>query len=81
MPNPTDVPIQIDRKPFKLESPTTGAILYGEASIPDGYDLWREVRGPGDDEFIAREAPEVELGHGDHFYSAQSTLNPGVHDG
>ncbi len=81
MSKPNEVPVHIDRKLYKLESPTTGFALYGAAGIPEGYDLFREVRGPGDDEFIPKDNSEVVLQNGDHFYSAQSTLNPGVDHG
>ncbi|MGA2223914.1 MAG: hypothetical protein ABSH41_05670 [Syntrophobacteraceae bacterium] len=73
-----EVEIIIDRKHFKLESPTTGAELYLLAGISGGgYDLYRETKGPGDDEFIQNNAAKVILHHGDHFYTAISTLNPG----
>lgn len=81
MSKPTEVPIHIDRKPFKLESPATGVALYEAGSVPQGYDLFREVHGPGDDEPIVRDASPVVLHPGDHFYSAQSTLNPGANHG
>lgn len=79
MSKPSEVPVHIDRKPLKLESPTTGEALYVAGGVPDGFDLFREVPGPGDDEFIARDATPIDLHPGEHFYSAKSTLNPGAH--
>jgi hypothetical protein len=72
------VPVLIDRNHYKLESPTTGMVLYELAGISGGgYDLYRESKGVGDDEFIGNNAVEVVLHPGDHFYTAQNSLNPG----
>lgn len=71
------VPINIDKKPKKSPNPTTGAKLYKLGEIKSGYDLYREVRGNGDDEFIPNDKTEINLSPGEHFYSAQSSLNPG----
>ena len=76
--NAEEVPIHIDRK--KCESPrvTTGADLYRIGGAGAGLDLFRETRGQGDDEFIANDATVVTVEPGDHFYTAQTTLNPGA---
>jgi hypothetical protein len=74
---PNEVPISIDKKHLKSLSPTTGSALYTLGTVADGYDLWRETKGPGDDELIAKDNPSITLHAGDHFYTAQSTLNPG----
>lgn len=71
------VHINIDKKPKTSSSPTTGAALYALGEIVAGYDLFREIRGKGDDEPIANSQTSITLHEGDHFYSAQSTLNPG----
>ena len=76
-----EVSITIDKSPLKSPSPTAGAALYVLGTIPAGYDLFRETHGPGDDEFIPNDATVVTLHDGDHFYRAQSTLNPGVTSG
>ena len=73
-----EVSIIIDKKEYKSPNPTTGAALYLLGKVPSGYDLFREVRGKGDDELIPNDSTEVKLHEGDHFYSAQSTLNPGT---
>lgn len=72
-----EVTIHIDKKTLKSPSPTTGAALYAIGQIPAGYDLWREIHGKGDDERIPHDATSIILKDGDHFYSAQSSLNPG----
>jgi len=77
-PSEDEVPITIDKNPHKSPTPTTGAALYVLGGIPAGYDLFRETRGPGDDELIPNDSTQVTLRPGDHFYRAQSTLNPGV---
>ena len=71
------VHIVIDKKPKKSESPTTGAELYILGNIKSGYDLFRKVHGHGDDDFIPNDNSEVILSEGEHFYSAQGSLNPG----
>lgn len=75
---PSEVPINIDKKPLKSPSQTTGAALYALGGVRQGYDLFRETRGQGDDELIPNSGTEVTLNPGDHFYSAQSSLNPGA---
>jgi hypothetical protein len=72
-----EVNIVIDKKHKVSPNPTTGLALYQLGEIADGYDLFREVHGHGDDEFIPRDNTEIVLHDGDHFYSAQSSLNPG----
>ncbi len=72
-----EVSIHIDKKEYKSPNPTTGAALYNLGHVASGYDLWREVHGKGDDEQIANNGTPIELKNGDHFYTAQSSLNPG----
>lgn len=76
-PTKDEVHIIIDKKEHVSPNPTTGAALYLLGNVPSGYDLFREVRGKGDDDFIPNDNSEVTLKNGDHFYTAQSTLNPG----
>lgn len=71
------ITIHIDKKQYKLSSPTRGAALYDLAAVATGYDLWRELHGKGDDELIRNDTSAVVLKEGDHFYTAQSSLNPG----
>lgn len=73
-----EVTIIIDKKEHKSPNPTTGAALYILGKVLSGYDLFREVRGKGDDEIIPNNNNPVTLHEGEHFYSAQSTLNPGA---
>ena len=73
-----EVPITIDKKPKKSPNPTAGTALYALGEVKAGYDLWRETRGQGDDEFIKNDATPYTLKPGDKFFSAQSTLNPGA---
>jgi hypothetical protein len=73
------VSIIIEKKEYKSPNPTTGAALYTLGQVPTGYELFREVHGKGDDEPIANNATPVQLKPGDHFYFAQSSLNPGNH--
>ncbi len=73
-----DVNIIIDKTHKTSPSPTTGAALYTLGTVASGYELFREVHGKGDDEPIANDATSVTVKNGDHFYSAQKTLNPGI---
>jgi hypothetical protein len=72
-----DVPIHIDKQNPTSPSHTTGAALYVLGSVATGYDLYRETRGQGDDELIRNDDSPVEVKPGEHFYTAQSSLNPG----
>lgn len=74
-----EVHIVIDKTQKVSPNPTTGAALYALGNVAGGYELFREVRGTGDDEPIANDAGPVTLKEGDHFYSVQKTLNPGSH--
>lgn len=73
-----EVPIFIDKSKFELASPLPGSNLYATGGVEAGYDLFRETRGQGDDEFIPNDSTEITLHPGDHFYTAQSSLNPGA---
>jgi hypothetical protein len=72
-----EVTIIIDKKEKKSPNPTTGAALYQLGEVAAGYDLWKEVPGKGDDELIPNDGTPEMLKNGDHFYTAQSSLNPG----
>ena len=76
-----EITIHIDKKQYKSPSPTTGSALYSLGQVAAGYDLWREIHGKGDDELIANNGTLVVLKNGDHFYTAQSSLNPGADRG
>jgi hypothetical protein len=72
-----EVHITIDRKNLTSPNPTTGHALYVLGEIPQGYVLFREAHGHGDDEPIPDTSVVIELHDGEKFYSAQSSLNPG----
>jgi hypothetical protein len=72
------VSIHIDNKEKKSPNPTTGAALYVVGEVdPNTYDLFREVH-KGDDEHILSNTTPVQLKDGDHFFSVQKKLNPGI---
>jgi hypothetical protein len=77
-PTHNEVHIIIDKKEKTSPNPTTGAALYVLGQVQAGYELFREVHGKGDDEPIPNDGTVVNLKNGDHFYSAQQTLNPGM---
>ena len=63
-----NVNIVIDKKHYHVHVETmTGAELKRLADIPEANLLFREVRGPGDDELIHNDAT-VHLHDGEHFY-------------
>jgi len=72
------VSIHIDGHEEKSPNPTTGAALYVLGGVKAGYELFREVPGKGDDELIKNNKNVVELKNGQHFYSAEQSLNPGA---
>ena len=70
--------IHIDGHHYDVPEMTTGAALYSVGQIKPAYDLFREVKGPGDDQFIENSDKGIEVHSGDQFYSAKRTLNPGA---
>lgn len=72
------VKITIDKKELKSPDPTTGAALNLLGHVQAGYDLFREVRGRGDDQKIPNDATKIDLKEHDVFYSVQGSLNPGA---
>lgn len=73
-----EVPIKIDKTNLKTPTPTTGAALYALGNVGAEYDLYLEVAGPGDDEFILNDGAPRDVTPGSHFYTSKKTLNPGV---
>lgn len=71
-------PIKIDKTNLKTPTPTTGVALYKLGSV-DGtsYDLWLEVPGPGEDQFISNDNSSIDVKPGSHFYTVKKKLNPG----
>lgn len=75
--HPTEIPIQIDKRPYKAPRPAmTGLELKALAGITGDYDLWFETAGPADDIKVQDDRP-FELKPGMHFYSVPRTINPG----
>lgn len=75
--HPTEIPIQIDHRPYKAPKPAmTGAELKALAGITGDYDIWYETPGPNDDVKV-RDDASFELRTGAHFYSMPRTINPG----
>jgi hypothetical protein len=73
------VVIFIDKKKHESPNPTTGGALYVLGGVdPNTYDLYREVHGKGDDELIRNDSGTVILKDGDHLFTIQKKLNPGV---
>jgi hypothetical protein len=72
-----EVRIHIDRKPYMSPRVTTHAALYVLGQVPQGYELFLEVRGDHEDEPIPNDQSEIHVIQDQHFYSAQVTLNPG----
>ncbi|MFL5614807.1 MAG: hypothetical protein ACJ796_14185 [Gemmatimonadaceae bacterium] len=72
------VQIHIDGHHYEVPAVTTGATLYSVGQVKPEYDLFREVKGPGDDQFVENSTKAIEVHSGDQFYSAKRTLNPGA---
>jgi hypothetical protein len=78
---PKDVNITIDKEHVQSPNPTTGQALYILGHVEDGFDLYRETKGKGDDELIKNSTTGVTVHNGDHFFTSQRSLNPGTqHD-
>lgn len=63
------VRIHIDRKPYELKTPTTGAELYKLGYVAPHRELFKEVAGDHEDVFIPKDHHEIELIQDQHFYS------------
>jgi hypothetical protein len=76
--HPAEIPIMIDGRPYKApKTPMTGKELKDLAGVAADYDLWFETPGPADDEKLGDATP-FPVRQGNHFYSAQRTINPGA---
>jgi hypothetical protein len=69
---PHDVHIQIDREPYTSPTPTTGEALYKQAKIGEHRELFREADGEHKDKVVPRDATEIHLKEGEHFYSEKT---------
>lgn len=74
------IPISIDKEHFKVpKTPMTGAELrtLPKPDVPADRDLWLEVHGSADDILVTPDQ-SIDLKPGMHFYTAPSTINPGL---
>jgi len=75
------LPISIDKEHFKApKTPMTGAELRSlpNPDVSADRDLWLEVHGPADDILVTPDR-SMDLKPGMHFYTAPSTINPGLY--
>ena len=72
-----EVPITIDRRPYKVLNPVLGSHLYDVAGISAEYELYVESRGPEDDQLVENTDKTYKMEPGDKLYSAPKSLNPG----
>ena len=70
--------IVIDSRTYESPEITTGAALYHLGQIKSDFDLFKEIKGRGDDELVHNNGDQVAIRNGDVFYSAKHTLNPGA---
>jgi hypothetical protein len=66
------VRIHIDREACESPNPTTGEALYRLAHIAGHRELFREVDGDKEDEFVPRDGQKVRLKQDEHFYSQKA---------
>ncbi|WP_316162835.1 multiubiquitin domain-containing protein [Bradyrhizobium sp. SZCCHNRI20481] len=66
-----EIRVHIDQTPYHSPSPTTGAALYALAHIHEGHELFREVTGDHEDEFVPNNGNEIRLKQDEHFHSAK----------
>lgn len=74
------IPISIDKEHFKApKTPMTGAELRAlpNPNVSADRDLWQEIHGPTDDILVTPDR-SIDLKPGMHFYTAPSTINPGL---
>jgi len=68
------VRIHIDREPYESPNPTTGEALYELGHVARHRDLFREVGGDQEDEYIPRDAEKIHLKEDVHFYSQKAVI-------
>ncbi len=66
------VRIHIDREAYESPNSTTGEALYELGQVAKHRELFREVGGDREDEFISRDAEKVQLNEDAHFYSQKA---------
>jgi hypothetical protein len=63
------VRIHIDQRAHESPNPTTGSALYSLGGVAGGLDLYKEVEGDREDEFIENGLETVHIKADDHFHS------------
>jgi hypothetical protein len=63
--------VHIDQAPYESPSPTSGAALYALGRIHEGHELFREVTGDHEDEFVPNNGDEIRLKQDERFHSAK----------
>src|SRR5258707_303564 len=66
-----EVRVHIDQEPYESPTPTTGAALYALAHLLEGRQLFREVTGDHEDEFVPSTVDEIRLKQDEHLHSAK----------
>src|SRR5882757_9729970 len=74
--NETWVRVHIDQHSYHSPNPTTGEALYGLAEIRPEFQLYKEVEGDREDEWVPRDSQEVHVHEDEHFHTAPA--RPGV---
>jgi hypothetical protein len=73
------VTISIDGHEHKSPEHTTGSALYVLGHVDSNtHDLFKEVHGHGEDELVPNTNAPIDVKNGEHFFSAQKKLNPGL---
>jgi hypothetical protein len=65
------VRLHIDQVQHQSPNPTSGNALYELANVHDGHELFREVTGDHEDEFVPKNGNEIRLKQDEHFHSAK----------
>ena len=63
------VRIHIDRQEYQSPDPTTGKALYDLSGLGKKRELFREVQGDEEDQFIPEDDTVIDVKKYDHFYS------------
>lgn len=66
------VRIHIDHEAYESPNPTTGEALYDLGHVGPHRELFREVGGDKEDEFVPRDTTTVHLKTDEHFYSQKA---------
>jgi len=65
------VRVHIDQALYHSPTVTTGTALYALAHVHEGHELFREITGDHQGEFVPKDGNEIRLKEDEHFHTAK----------